>query len=310
MDSLLVLAHKDCNSPARAAALVKDVLAHPQIYSFSPFLRVHNLLALKSTEHQHWYHALTCFAYHDYQYYLNHKHQLPELNEQQLRKLRVLTIVSMASLNTKQISYNDIIRALHMQSLPVRDMEDLVIESIYAGLLHAKLDQRRRIVEVKFAVARDVNHSDIANMIETTGRWLQRTRAIKETLLRKIQETNDAYSYDLKQKNDIQAKIQEKQAIIEASVSSYWNPFWFLLKHCCFSFARLTEVRKKSLQLSQEETDNETLALHFNFLKVSSPKHDLLGVPVRVRIVKDNPQSSRTRADKAALKDFSSGSNS
>ncbi|KAJ2486514.1 COP9 signalosome complex subunit 7a [Coemansia sp. RSA 2050] len=94
--------------------------------------------------------------------------QLPELSERQLEKLKHLSLVSLASAS-KVLPYNDLIRELDCAH--EQQMEDLVIDTIYKGLLSAKLDQQRRLVEVEFVVGRDVRRGDLQAIYESLDQW-------------------------------------------------------------------------------------------------------------------------------------------
>ncbi|KAJ2099761.1 COP9 signalosome complex subunit 7a [Coemansia sp. S142-1] len=94
--------------------------------------------------------------------------QLPELTERQLEKLKHLSLVSLASVS-KVLPYDDLIRELDCAH--EQQMEDLVIDTIYKGLLSAKLDQQRRLVEVEFVVGRDVRRGDLQAIYESLDKW-------------------------------------------------------------------------------------------------------------------------------------------
>ncbi|KAJ2056729.1 COP9 signalosome complex subunit 7a [Coemansia sp. S146] len=94
--------------------------------------------------------------------------QLPELTERQLEKLKHLSLVSLASV-LKVLSYDDLIRELDCAH--EQQMEDLVIDTIYKGLLSAKLDQQRRLVEVEFVVGRDVRRGDLQAIYDSLDKW-------------------------------------------------------------------------------------------------------------------------------------------
>lgn len=74
--------------------------------------------------------ALNLFAYGTYKQYLEKKDTFIELTDTMTRKLQYLTIVTMATHN-KCIPYKDMLSELNIKN--VRDLEDLIIESIYAG---------------------------------------------------------------------------------------------------------------------------------------------------------------------------------
>lgn len=77
-----------------------------------------------------YWNTLTLFAYGTYRQYLDNKTDLIELTDVMKRKLQYLTIVTMATLN-KCIPYKDLLVQLDIDN--VRDLEDLIIESIYSG---------------------------------------------------------------------------------------------------------------------------------------------------------------------------------
>lgn len=74
--------------------------------------------------------TLNLFAYGTYKQYLDNKSTLIELTDVMKKKLKNLTIVTMA-VRTKCISYADLLEQLDIKN--VRELEDLIIESIYAG---------------------------------------------------------------------------------------------------------------------------------------------------------------------------------
>lgn len=77
-----------------------------------------------------YFNTLTLFAYGTYRQYMENREKLLELSPVMTKKLQHLTIVTMAIRN-KRISYQDLLTALDIDN--VRDLEDLIIESIYAG---------------------------------------------------------------------------------------------------------------------------------------------------------------------------------
>lgn len=97
---------------------------------------------------------------------------LPEISEPQTLKLRQLTLVTL-SLTPQTLTYDHLISAL---SLPTsRALEDLVISSIYAGLLIAKLDTISQRVDV-FSVAplRDLKPESVPALSHVLEDWDRR----------------------------------------------------------------------------------------------------------------------------------------
>lgn len=77
--------------------------------------------------------TLNLFAYGTYKDYLRDKTQFLELNPTQCKKLQHLTIVTLAT-REKCIPYSSLLEELSIKN--VRDLEDLIIEAIYAGMCY------------------------------------------------------------------------------------------------------------------------------------------------------------------------------
>jgi len=79
-----------------------------------------------------------------------------------VKKLRHLSIVSLAA-KCKQIPYSLLLKELDMPN--VRELEDLIIEAIYAGLIKARMDQNEQKLEVYYAMGRDVEMSKLPELL-------------------------------------------------------------------------------------------------------------------------------------------------
>lgn len=73
---------------------------------------------------------MNVFAYGTYKDYLLKQNELPQLTVNQKKKLQHLTIVS-SSEQGKCIPYKTLLTELDIPN--VRELEDLIIEAIYAG---------------------------------------------------------------------------------------------------------------------------------------------------------------------------------
>lgn len=74
--------------------------------------------------------TLNLFAYGTYKDYLENKSEYLELTPAQCKKLQHLTIATLAT-QEKCIPYSVLLKELDIKN--VRDLEDLIIEAIYAG---------------------------------------------------------------------------------------------------------------------------------------------------------------------------------
>merc|ERR1719282_2270433 len=111
---------------------------------------------------------LNIFAFGNYKSLLECTEPLPEVTETMRRKLRLLTAVSLAEQN-KMLAYNLLMSELDINT--VRDLEDLVIEGISAGVIQGKLDQKSSHFEVDYVIGRDIRKSDIGSIVSVLSAW-------------------------------------------------------------------------------------------------------------------------------------------
>lgn len=91
-----------------------------------------------------------------------------ELSDVSITKLKILTLMSLAS-DHYNLKYADLLTALAIQS--VRELEDLIIETIYTGLIIGKLDQRRQLFIVQSCQPRDCKRTDIDSILAQLQQW-------------------------------------------------------------------------------------------------------------------------------------------
>ena len=119
----------------------------------------------------------------------------------------------------KLIPYAALLEALDMSS--VRDLEDLVIDCIYAGLIKAKLDQRARTMEVQNVVmARDVREGDIDAMMERLVGW----QAVCDDLVASIDRNVDAAKASRAQEKTEAERIAAEVASVKKSINDQGGP--------------------------------------------------------------------------------------
>lgn len=111
---------------------------------------------------------LQIFAYGTYADFIEHRQSFPQLSDAQLNKLRQLTLVTLAS-KMKHIKYTTLLAELGL--VHVRQLEDLIIEAIYANVIQGKLDQKNQMLEVDSAMGRDVKPEEVDKMINTLANW-------------------------------------------------------------------------------------------------------------------------------------------
>ncbi|ETV67270.1 hypothetical protein H257_16509 [Aphanomyces astaci] len=156
-------------------ALIQQVLSNKKLFVFGELLDMPNVKALAEsdqTDQQGHARLLAIFAHGRYLDYVRQKEDatfhIPDLNAAQALKLRKLTVVSLCQQH-KSVPYRILMRELQISS--VRDVEDIVIDTIYSGLVEGKLDQKNEVFESSYSVGRDVQPSDIDDMILRLTQW-------------------------------------------------------------------------------------------------------------------------------------------
>lgn len=186
--------------------IVQQALNAKRVFVFGELLAEPNVRALKSTDQANQLRLLEIFAYGTYSDYKKEASSLPPLTPPQKTKLRQLSLVSLAR-KASVVPYDAIGEALEVTEQ--RDLEDLVIETVYAGLVAGKMDQMAREFKVSRASGRDVKPDDVGAMADALTAWADRADAVAEQL-----EENKVQAKALRdaRKGDaaaLQAKIED-----------------------------------------------------------------------------------------------------
>lgn len=171
-------------------ALVRQALDHTGVFVFGELLDCPNVQALSNTEDgRRLLELVRIFSYGTYPDYLARSAELPELTAVQRRKLQLLTIVSLAS-RDKRIKFSVIQDALGLPSQP--EVEELIVEAIYKGLINAKMDQEMGCLEVVSSNSRDCREEDIDFIINTLSGWHDSANKMTQALDNVAQYNVDA----------------------------------------------------------------------------------------------------------------------
>ncbi|MQL80524.1 hypothetical protein Taro_012958 [Colocasia esculenta] len=147
------------------ATFVTEATSHPSLFAFSEILSVPALAELEGTPYSSSLEVLRLFAYGTWSDYKSNVGCLPALLPDQVRKLKQLSVLTLAETN-KILLYDQLMLELDVSN--VRELEDFLInECMYAGIVRGKLDQLRRCFEVQFAAGRDLRRDQLNNMIKT-----------------------------------------------------------------------------------------------------------------------------------------------
>ncbi|XP_058794619.1 COP9 signalosome complex subunit 7b [Phymastichus coffea] len=190
---------------AAALELIKQAVETPGVNVFGELLDMPNIKELKDGPHDNYWRTLNLFAYGTYKEYLENKNQLLDLTPAQKKKLQHLTIVTLAT-KSKCIPYSILLEELDIKN--VRDLEDLIIEAIYADIIHGKLDQKNSQLEVDYAgLGRDVRSADTGAVVETLAEWGETCSAILGCIEQQVVRANTEKQHATQHKDKIQQDI-------------------------------------------------------------------------------------------------------
>ncbi|CAF9920410.1 hypothetical protein IMSHALPRED_004878 [Imshaugia aleurites] len=182
-----ILLSKSANSPRAAADLVTQATSAPNTFVFAELLQTPNIQALQtaSKDYAHYLTLLQIFAWGTWSDYTETPN-LPKLSNVQEQKLRQLTLLSLST-SPSTLTYAHLLSEL---SLPTtRALEDLVISSIYAGLLAAKLDTLSQRVDVSsVAPLRDLKPGSVPRMVSVLEDWDSRCVSVLGEIEGQIRE--------------------------------------------------------------------------------------------------------------------------
>ncbi|XP_046389929.1 COP9 signalosome complex subunit 7a isoform X1 [Ischnura elegans] len=189
---------------AAAVELVKQVLEAPGVHVFGELLDMPNVKELENGPHAKHFNTLHLFAYGTYKDYLKNQSNLLELSPAQKKKLQHLTIVTLAT-KTKCIPYSVLLQELDMKN--VRDLEDLIIEAVYADIIHGKLDQKNSQLEVDYAIGRDIRAAEIGTIISTLQEWCNSCETVLSCVETQINRANAEKNRRVKHKEAIEQEV-------------------------------------------------------------------------------------------------------
>ncbi|TPX44048.1 hypothetical protein SeMB42_g03184 [Synchytrium endobioticum] len=195
--------------------LIGDVLGAYGVYVFGEFLDMQNVRELAANSEFEPYHRLLCiFAYGTYQDYKENASSLPPLSPTQLQKLKHLSLVTLSE-QTRSLKYEQLQQYLDIDS--IRELEDLIIDAIYNGVIKGKLDQKKSSLEVEYAMGRDLRPAgQSAAILSLLSNWIATSETLLKALDEKVLEinvSNAAYKAD---KEEWEKNLEKMKADLKA----------------------------------------------------------------------------------------------
>ncbi|KAL1882097.1 hypothetical protein VTK73DRAFT_2188 [Phialemonium thermophilum] len=192
---------------ARAAAdLVTRATSAPNTYVFAELLQTPAIQGLAtSSEYANHLTLLQIFSYGTYGAYTATPN-LPALNDSQLLKLRQLSLLTLAADGSSALGYAALMQALGLET--PRQLEDLVISCVYAGLIRATLDPKNQRVRLDHVAAlRDASPDSIPVLLSSLRAWAARCESTLAQLEGQIQQVIEGASRRATEKADWNERV-------------------------------------------------------------------------------------------------------
>ncbi|XP_020085406.1 COP9 signalosome complex subunit 7 isoform X1 [Ananas comosus] len=198
------------------ASLIAEATSHPSLFAFSEILSVPNLSKLQGTQYSTSFDLLRLFAYGTWSDYKSNAGCLPALLPDQARKLKQLTVLTLAETD-KVLPYDQLMQELDVSN--VRELEDFLInECMYSGIVRGKLDQLRRCFEVQFAAGRDPRPEQLSNMIQTLTSWLGSSDSLLHSIQEKIKWADMMSEANKKHRKEVEDRVEDVKKSIKADM--------------------------------------------------------------------------------------------
>ncbi|KAL7418495.1 hypothetical protein Q5752_006953 [Cryptotrichosporon argae] len=179
---------------AAAAKIVLDATAAPGVYAFSELLDVPGIQALaEDAQFQPHFRLLELFAYGTLQDYAETPSSFPPQTPAHQSKLKQLTLVSLA-LQSRSLAYSTLLSALQLDS--TRALEDVIIDTIYAGLLGGKIHHHEQVLHVDWVAGRDVRDEDLTAVKAGLDAWCANASRLLSALDDEISRTRQTAADD------------------------------------------------------------------------------------------------------------------
>ncbi|KAL3464705.1 hypothetical protein BJX64DRAFT_88872 [Aspergillus heterothallicus] len=169
------------SSPRFVTNIITNATSSPHTYVFAELLERPSVQALRSpdtpAELQGYLTLLEIFAWGTWQDYRQNPN-LPALSGEQARKLRLLSLLSLAS-TIKPLTYDSVMTSLSL-SAP-SDLETLVTTAIYSSLITARLSPATNPPTVNVtsvAALRDVKPTSLPSIISILTAWESRCGSV------------------------------------------------------------------------------------------------------------------------------------
>jgi len=170
---------------------------------------------LNDSENKKWYDTLALFAYGTFAEYNAQPQNYAELTPPLIKKLKQLSIVSLAA-TQKSIPYSVLLDQLSISH--VRELEDLIIDCMYARVIRGKLDQKAQRFQVDWTMGRDIRPGQLQEMIKILSIWCERSEVLMTEIQEKVQHANILHEQHERENKEFEERVEEMKNNLKAAM--------------------------------------------------------------------------------------------
>ncbi len=101
-------------------------------------------------------------------------------------------------------------RALDIET--IRDLEDLLIDCIYAGVIDGQMDQKAKQLQVQSALGRDVSDLDIGAMCDKLEQWSRMCDHMIDSVAASTKQAEDCFELDKMRTHELKSQLTALKA--------------------------------------------------------------------------------------------------
>ncbi|XP_020916590.2 COP9 signalosome complex subunit 7a, partial [Exaiptasia diaphana] len=95
--------------------------------------------------------------------------------------------------------------------------QDLIIEAIYADIIHGKLDQKNKQIEVEYALGRDIKPEMVTIIADVLNEWCESCESVLSSIDKQIQRANLYKEKKQQVKKSVETEVENLKKAIKAT---------------------------------------------------------------------------------------------
>lgn len=127
------------------------------------------------------------------------------------------------------IPYERLLTELNIETGNIRELENLLIESIYDGIIKGKLDQTGKRIFIEFAISRDLKKGELDDLINILQQWESHSKTLLTNITSNICLISSEHEVRAIHEDEVRKLTESRKQILEIEKESKNNKFIFLM---------------------------------------------------------------------------------